>query len=215
MTGHGYGGANDPERVRRLSSLGFDVVGVDMRGFGMSRDAVVGLSPYGYLLTGARSRDDSILRGAVCDYVQAYRAACQWFGTPPAATFQGFSFAGGLAIMAAGVLAMGREAGLRLPRPPGVVALGAPTFGDVDRRIRLCQAGSGKELIEYLQMHPERTEEALGVFRYYDACYFAPIPWGRNGQDARDCGSGPPRSDCARRNCFFNLQRAFRSAGIV
>lgn len=180
VTCHGYGGAIDPERIRRLASFGCDVVGVDARGFGLSRDALSGLSPYGYLMTGHASREECILRGAICDYVQAYRAALEWFGASTSTTFQGFSFAGGLAVMAAGLLTLAEECDVGLPVSPKMLALGAPTFGDLDRRVELCESGSGRELREYLEQHPEGREETMSIYRYFDACYFASL-LGRQG----------------------------------
>jgi cephalosporin-C deacetylase len=175
VTCHGYGGAVDQERIRRLSAFGLNVVGVDIRGFGLSRDAVPGLSPYGYVMTGHESKETSILRGAVCDYIQAYRAAEDWFGPASRVTFQGFSFAGGLALMASAALAMAHEGKVPgAPAPPTVVAAGAATFGHLRKRAELCQSGSGKEVATYLGMHPEDAERVVEVLSYYDACHFAP-----------------------------------------
>lgn len=170
VTSHGYGGAVDPERIRRLGSLGMNVVGFDARGFGLSRDALPFVSSYGYLLTGADTKESCILRGAVADFVQAYRSAVDWFGVPSHVTFQGFSFAGGLAVMAAALLQMGSKG----PPPPSILAVGAPTFGDVDERIRTCESGSGRELADYLKLHPEKAIETLSTFDYFDTRFFAP-----------------------------------------
>jgi len=175
VTSHGYGGSMDPERVRRLSTLGFDVVAVDARGFGLSRDALEAISPDGYLLTGADTKEDCILRGAVCDFLQAYRAGQRFFGASAPVVFQGFSFAGGLCTMAAGVLGLGSVAGLKgMPALPHLLAPGVPTFGDLDRRIVMCEEGSGRELADYLRANPSKREQVLSVFRYFDAAYFAP-----------------------------------------
>lgn len=176
VTSHGYGGACDPERVRRLAALGFDVVAVDVRGCGLSRAAIPGMSPFGYVLTGCDSRETSVLRGALCDVVQAYRAGLEWFGAASKVCFQGFSFAGGLTLMAAAVLSMqGRNWGTKpLPAPPDLLAVGAPTFGHIDKRLQLCRGGSGAEMIEYLRQNPLRRHELLRVMSYFDACFFAP-----------------------------------------
>ncbi len=176
VTSHGYGGAAEPERVRRLSSFGFDVVAVDIRGFGLSRGAVPSLSPFGYLLTGAESRETSILRGAVCDFVQAYRAGLAWFKNTSCVCFQGFSYSGGLSIMAAAVLSMrGRSWGASpIPLPPHLLAAGAPTLGHLEKRLQLCRGGSGAEVIEYLRQNPMRRHELFRVLSYFDTTFFAP-----------------------------------------
>lgn len=175
VTCHGYGGAVDQERIRRLSGFGMNVVGVDVRGFGLSRDAIGGISPYGYVMTGHASAESSIMRGAVCDYIQAYRAATDWFGLANQVTFQGFSFAGGLAIMAASSLVLARECRvLHAPAVPNVVAAGAPTFGDLRRRLELCQSGSGKETATYLSLHPNDEKRTMNVLSHFDTCFFAP-----------------------------------------
>jgi cephalosporin-C deacetylase len=175
ITSHGYGSACDPERARRLSALGFDVVAVDVRGFGLSRAAVPALSPFGYLLTGCDSRETSIMRGALCDFIQAYRAGLSWFGPCSKAAFQGFSFAGALALMATGVLSMqARNWGeFPLPAPPDLLAVGAPSLGHLEKRLQLCRGGSGAELAEYLRQNPLRRHELMRVMSYYDASFFA------------------------------------------
>lgn len=173
VTAHGYGGHMEPERVRRLLGFGFDVVGLDVRGFGQSAQAVGTTSPYGYLITGCESKESSILRGAVCDYLQAYRAALEWFGQPRRVTFQGFSFSGGLCLMATGVLSMGQRM-KGAPPLPDVVAAGAPTFGYLDKRLEKCEAGSGKELYRYLKERPHEADAIKETFRYFDTSYFAP-----------------------------------------
>lgn len=173
VTAHGYGGQMEPERVRRLSQFGFDVVGLDVRGFGRSTDAVPKISPYGYLLTGSESKETSILRGAVLDFIQAYRAGLGYFGEPRGVTFQGFSFAGGLSVMATAVLSLSQGmAGA--PPLPRILASGVPTFGYLEKRLELCQAGSGRELYRFLQQRFEEAEVTKAIFEYFDTCHFAP-----------------------------------------
>lgn len=176
VTSHGYGSAVEPERVRRLASFGMDVVGVDVRGFGRSRDALPGVSPYGYVLTGSARPEESVLLGATCDFLQAYRAARDWFGVPSWVTFQGFSFAGGLAMMAASVLCMGAQTmGSTLdPHPPDVLSIGMPSFGYFEKRLLQCEAGSGREVADYLRQHPEKRHAIARAFSYFDATFFAP-----------------------------------------
>lgn len=173
ITAHGYGDQMDLERVRRLAQFGFNVVGLDVRGFGRSRASVPRVSPYGYLLTGYESKETSILRGAVLDYIQAYRAGLACFGAPSGVTFQGFSFAGGLSLMATGVLSLGSDE-LGAPPAPRLLASGAPTFGYLEKRLELCQAGSGRELYRFLQERSADIAAIKSVFEYFDACHFAP-----------------------------------------
>lgn len=176
ITSHGYGGASDPERVRRLSALGFDVVALDVRGFGLSKSAVPALSPFGYLLTGSDSRETSILRGALCDFIQAYRAGLAWFGKSSKVCFQGFSYSGGLATMAASVLSMPARSWseIAMPSPPDLLAVGAPSLGHIEKRLQQCKGGSGAEVIEYLRQYPLRRHQLLRVLSYYDTTFFAP-----------------------------------------
>ncbi|MBW3603613.1 MAG: acetylxylan esterase [Actinobacteria bacterium] len=70
---HGYRAQVTP-RVEWVRA-GCHVLGFDIRGFGRSVDAVVSPSPDGWLLTGARRPETSVLRGAVCDYVRALQVA--------------------------------------------------------------------------------------------------------------------------------------------
>jgi cephalosporin-C deacetylase-like acetyl esterase len=128
------------------------------------------------LLTGADSRETAILRGALCDFIQAYRAGLSWFKNTSTVCFQGFSYSGGLAVMAAGVLSMrGRNWGSKpIPPPPDILAVGAPTLGHLGKRLQLCRGGSGAEIVEYLRQNPLRRHELLRVLSYFDTSFFAP-----------------------------------------
>lgn len=178
VTTHGYANSTDPERVRRLSALGFDVVAFDVRGFGASRNSVGELSPHGYILTGASSPETSVLRGAVCDYLQAARAAIQWFGRPGRLVYHGFSFAGALALMATAVIS------IRAPKrrgshgtfcEPDLLAIGAPSLGQHAQRVRLCESGSGKELADFIHSYGHRSDQSMLTMSYFDSVYFAPF----------------------------------------
>lgn len=70
---HGYGGQC---RARwDWARRGVNVFSVDIRGFGISRDALPHPSRWGYVLTGIESPETSVIRLAVCDYMQSARVA--------------------------------------------------------------------------------------------------------------------------------------------
>lgn len=189
VTAHGYGSSVDPGRIARLGALGFDVVGVDVRGCGSSRDAAGTISPHGYLLTFAETPENSILRGAVCDYAQAARAARAWYGAPKRVTYHGFSFGGALALMAAALPQLGRRRLGRLAADsnpaiadaataalvvPDLVAVGAPSLGDHPQRLRLSKGGSGKELADFVHHFPELRDRTMLTMNFFDTVHFAP-----------------------------------------
>ena len=74
---HGYGSRCDIQW--KWAEQGFNVVGIDIRGFGRSAAAVPVLSRWGYVLTGIASPETSVLRGAVCDYLRAIHIARDLF----------------------------------------------------------------------------------------------------------------------------------------
>ena len=82
------------------AEAGYNVVGIDIRGFGRSAAAAPAQSGWGYVLTGIASPETSILRGAVCDYLRTMQIARDLFEarTIRRLTY-GFSFAGGIALM--------------------------------------------------------------------------------------------------------------------
>jgi cephalosporin-C deacetylase-like acetyl esterase len=159
---HGYRSQAEPrlEWVR----AGCDVLGFDVRGFGRSVDAVPYPSPAGWLLTGVRSPETSVLRGAVCDYVRASEVA-HALGVPTRrVVHHGVSLAGGLALMAEAVA----------PRAD-LLALGVPTFGWSEGRRLLVERGSGAEVATFLERHPQYPEDDLQmVLAYFDAALLAP-----------------------------------------
>jgi cephalosporin-C deacetylase len=159
---HGYRSQAEPrlEWVR----AGCHVLGFDVRGFGRSVEAVPSPSPAGWLLTGARLPETSVLRGAVCDYVRATEVA-DALGVPTLrAVRHGVSLAGGLALMAQAVA----------PRAD-LLALGVPTFGWTEGRRLLVERGSGAEVAAFLERHPQYPEDDLQmVLAYFDAALLAP-----------------------------------------
>ncbi|GAA2864695.1 hypothetical protein GCM10010472_22510 [Pseudonocardia halophobica] len=159
---HGYRSRAVPrlEWVR----AGCHVVGFDVRGFGRSRAAVPTPAPAGWLLTGARRPETSVLRGAVCDYVRATEIAAA-LGVPTLrAVSHGVSLAGGLALLAEAVA----------PRAD-LLVLGVPTFGWTEGRRLLVEAGSGAEVASFLEQHPQYPEDDLqAVLAYFDTALLAP-----------------------------------------
>ena len=158
---HGYGSQCDVQW--KWAKAGYNVAGIDIRGFGRSAAAVPAPSRWGYVLTGIESPETSVLRGAVCDYARAMQLARACFaGQTTQHLTYGFSFAGGLAIMA--------EA---LWHTSDLLVLGVPTFGWAEGRYFLVKSGSGAEIAHYLEERPEATEDIMLVLRYFDAVNFA------------------------------------------
>lgn len=142
---------------------GMNVFGVDIRGFGMSMDAVPKRSRWGYMLTRIESPETYVLRGAVCDYIQAVRIGKMLLGPEVSRTvLRGTSFAGGLALMAEAVL-----------QTADLLVLAVPTFGWSEGRHFFVKAGSGSELNQYLEKRPEAAEDLMLVLRYFDPMNFA------------------------------------------
>ena len=121
-------------------------------------------SPAGWLLTGARRPETSVLRGAVCDYVRATEVAAA-LGVPTLRKVShGVSLAGGLALLAEAVA----------PRAD-LLVLGVPTFGWVEGRRLLVERGSGAEVAAFLERHPQYPEDDLQtVLSYFDSALLAP-----------------------------------------
>ncbi|GAA4680360.1 hypothetical protein GCM10023215_12200 [Pseudonocardia yuanmonensis] len=159
---HGY----RSQAVPRLGWVraGCHVLGFDVRGFGRSLAAVPAPAPAGWLLTGARGPETSVLRGAVCDYVRATEVAAALNVPTLRAISHGVSLAGGLALMAEAVA----------PRAD-LLVLGVPTFGWTEGRRLLVEAGSGAEISSFLDQHPQYPEDDLqAVLSYFDTALLAP-----------------------------------------
>lgn len=158
---HGYG--SQCEVQWGWGSAGFAVIGIDVRGYGRSADALPNPSRWGYVLTGIGSPEKSVLRGAVCDYLRAAHVGRALLGPHYRQTvFYGRSFGGGLAVMAEGV---GQTADL--------LAVGVPTFGWAEGRHFFVKDGSGQEINAYLRRYPDHTEDVMLVLRYFDSTHFA------------------------------------------
>jgi cephalosporin-C deacetylase len=158
---HGYGSQCDIQW--KWAEKGYNVVGIDIRGFGRSAGAVPVLSRWGYVLTGIDSPETSVLRGAVCDYLRAMQLSRDLFkGRTLRCVTYGFSFAGGIALMA--------EA---LAGASDLLVVGVPTFGWAEGRYFLVKSGSGAEIARYLEARREDSEDVMLVLRYFDAMNFA------------------------------------------
>jgi cephalosporin-C deacetylase len=161
---HSHGYRDDgPEIQMEWARAGLNVAGVDIRGYGRSRQTCQRQSPWGWALTGLSSPETSILRGAVCDFVRGVTLARERLdGHAVRIVVHGQSFAGGLAVMAEGI------------RPQGdLLALAVPTLGWAEGRLFFVKGGSGLEIVRYLDRFPECAEDVMGTLRYFDPINFA------------------------------------------
>lgn len=161
---HGYRSQVEPQHAW-AARAGCHVVGIDVRGFGRSVGALPEPSPWGWLLTGARQPETSVLRGAVCDYVRAAQVATRMLPTPASRIVcHGVSLAGGLATMATAIVPQA-----------DLLVVGVPTFGWSEGRRLLVERGSGAEISGFLEGHPQYPEDDLQqVLCYFDSALFAP-----------------------------------------
>jgi cephalosporin-C deacetylase len=161
ISSHGYGSQCRPRWD--WANRGVNVLAVDIRGFGISRDALPHPSRWGYVITGIESPETSVIRLAVCDYMQAARVGRMLLDDRVSrCVFEGVSFAGGLALMAQAVTA-----------DADLLAIGVPTFGWAEGRNLFVKAGSGAEISSYVTRRPDLLEDTMVVLRYFDAVNFA------------------------------------------
>lgn len=158
---HGYG--SECTVQWDWGRAGFDVVGLDIRGFGQSEAALPERSPWGWVMTGARSPEAHVLRGAVCDFSRAVDLARRILAPEALRTvIYGRSFGGGLAVMAEALL-----------QAADLLVVGVPTLGWTEGRNLFVKAGSGHEINEYCRERPDQTEDLMVVMRYFDTTNFA------------------------------------------
>lgn len=158
---HGYGGGLDP--MWHWAKVGVNVLGVEARGYGRSKDALPSPSRWGYVLTGIESPEKYVLRGAVCDYMRAVEVGKEVLDPSVSRTIlNGTSFAGGLAVMAESVL-----------QAADFLVVAVPSFGWAEGRRLLVEDGSGQEINHYLEAYPEREEDVMVVLSYFDSMNFA------------------------------------------
>ncbi len=161
ISSHGYGCRCRPRWD--WANQGVNVLAVDIRGFGISHDALPNPSRWGYVLTGIESPETSVIRLAVCDYMQTGRVGRLLLGDRVSrCVYEGVSFAGGLALMAQAVTG-----------DADLLAIGVPTFGWAEGRNLFVKAGSGAEVSNYVAQRPDLVEDTMVVLRYFDAVNFA------------------------------------------
>ena len=161
ISSHGYGGHCRPRWD--WAEQGVNVISVDIRGFGISQAALPVPSRWGYVLTGIETPETSIIRAAVCDYMQAARTGQELCGDRVSKlVFEGVSFSGGLALMSQAILGQA-----------DLLAIGVPTFGWAEGRNLFVKSGSGAEISRYLARRPDHVEDTMVVLRYFDAVNFA------------------------------------------
>jgi cephalosporin-C deacetylase len=164
---HSHGYTSTCEIKWAWAEMGLDVVGVNIRGFRGSKAALPELSPWGYVLSGMdtpqNTPQDCVLRGAVCDYIRAVETGLELVGGNPARTvFYGSSFSGGLAFMAAALM-----------QTADFLSVRVPTFGWAAGRRKLVRAGSGHEINRYLDRYPQQIERVMSILSYFDPMNFA------------------------------------------
>jgi len=150
---HGYG--SNCTVQWDWARAGCSVVGIDVRGYGRSKMALPDPSRWGYVLTGIRSPEKSVLRGAVCDLVRATQVGQGLLSSQHQRTvLYGRSFGGAIALMAEGVAHLA-----------DLLALGVPSFGWTEGRHFFVKDGSGQEINAFLKAHPDHTEDTMLVLR--------------------------------------------------
>ncbi|MGI9331710.1 MAG: acetylxylan esterase [Gammaproteobacteria bacterium] len=160
---HGYGSCSSVQW--EWGRAGFNVVGIDVRGYGRSAGALSNVSKWGYIMTGIESPETSALRGAVCDYLRAAQVGRRLLAPGARRTvFYGRSFGGALALMA--------EANARAA---DLLVLGVPSFGWAEGRYFFVKDGSGQQISTYLSAFTDHTEDVMLVLRYFDSIYFAEL----------------------------------------
>ena len=147
------------------ADAGANVLGFDTRGFGESRSQHLPLSEHGYIISGIESPQSSVLRGAVCDFIQAAKAAQAYLtNRVTTVTFYGYSFAGAMALMSQA-----------LTHQANSLVVGVPTFGWTEGRRRLTPQGSSSEMNAYLSLFPQEEARAMRTLSYFDPMNFADL----------------------------------------
>lgn len=160
---HGYGSCCSVQWD--WGRAGFNVVGIDVRGYGRSAAALPEPSKWGYVLTGCAAPETSVLRGAICDFLRAMDVG-RGLLVPDCRSIvpYGRSFGGALALMAEAVSQVAT-----------FLAIGVPSLGWAEGRHFFVKQGSGHEINSYLQAYPDHMEDLMLVLRYFDTTYFAEL----------------------------------------
>ncbi len=160
---HGYGSECTVQWP--WGQAGFDVVGLDIRGFGQSAAALPERSRWGWVMTGAGAPESHVLRGAVCDFLRAIELARGQLAPDAMSTVvYGRSFGGGLAVMAEALLQVA-----------DLLVLGVPTLGWAEGRHFFVKDGSGGEINAYCDARPDQMDDLMVVLRYFDTTNFADL----------------------------------------
>lgn len=155
---HGYYGQCDIQW--QWAQQGLNVFGFDTRGFGRS---TIPCHEGGWILTGIESPQDSIIRGAVCDFIRAAEIARLITGAACSRIlYYGYSLGGAMALMA--------EA---LDQSADIVVAGVPSFGWMAGRRALVHLGSGGEVNRYIDAHPEQEARIMRTLSFFDTANFA------------------------------------------
>jgi len=144
------------------AKAGINVLGFDTRGFGRSAP-YTHVSSDGYIMTDIQTPQKSILRGAVCDFIQTAKLAEELMPFPASrVVFYGFSFSAAMAIQAAAV-----------SKKADIVVSGAPTFAWHEKRNSLPIGGSAAEVQNFLLHNPDKKKQVMSTLNYFDTLHFA------------------------------------------
>ncbi|MGI9013460.1 MAG: acetylxylan esterase [Phycisphaerales bacterium] len=158
ITSHGYGNVADDfaEQPVIASAPGAALLEVRVRGYPPSIEEIGDLRD-GWIMHRIESAQTWIVRGAVCDIMQAARCARTRFGNDVAIFLHGESLGAGLAVMAAAQLA-------RLNIAVDRLVIGLPSLGDWRWRAgRYCNGAGGEinPLIESFRQESRAFIERL------------------------------------------------------
>ena len=157
---HGYNGQCDI--MWSWAEKGLNVVGIDLRGFGRSRDTIE-THPEGWILTGIDQPETSILRGAICDYLRAILIAKAYFNNSGSKIiYAGFSLGATMAMIASS-----------LTDDADLISAGVPSLGWMEGRRRYVRAGSGQEVNHFIRQHPEKEAQIMKTLNHFDTVHFA------------------------------------------
>lgn len=160
---HGYVG--QCEVIWSWARQGVSVFGIDLRGYGQSKNALTQASSYGYVLTGIESENNCVLRAAVCDYVRGVEVARELMNNQQTKTVMyGTSFGGAIASIGAAISSYA-----------DFLVAAVPTLAWAQGRRNLVKRGSGAEINDYIKSHANEEASIMRVLSYFDTMNFAPL----------------------------------------